>query len=669
MAIKKKTKKLLLWGLLIAVVIGIPVTYLGAKYVLKRRFLAWRAEGMAAAQAGDHERAAHLLGRYLQRVSLDAQAVEALEVYVKSREQAELPNGQHLVDTMGALKILIGQIDAKNDVGRNKLQAHRRALLELYLRFGRLPEAIDLCNAILKEKDAAAKDPRVHELKVEALIQTQQDQAALEAANEWAKYAPNDLKLHMARATARTRLRHPASQIINETVASKTFPPGDPRFEFLQAFVNALAAERASSHDELKKHLGTTATLLRQAAARKNLDESLVLLLVNQFDRLAMTEDAVALLEKSVNSGGSAQLRHALAKRMWERGMWEKAALLLADVDPARSDSDATLAAFRAASLAASGKKADADKLRGQLANRNRAAARAWTLLLRRLLDGAGVDEKDLAAQCASAMLLDPQNPYLAYHYGEAKARIGDLDLAIESWHRAAFINPGWNLPVVRLVDAYLNKGEIDRAKVICGNIFERSDMLGNKGISAALAVTAAKVRAAEAVAAGKADDELLQALAKLREQLPGDEHVLSFLIQLRAQRHETFKADADKARASGNVKDAEELASKSTADKSEALRLVRSALAQTPPPTEWLLMRAASVSRRSALGLEQECFALSEKAHGLTPVLAQGRAADHLLTGKGDAGLIEFDKVAVAAGVGETGSQGFVWKRDDVAW
>src|SRR5439155_10760843 len=109
--------------------------YFGGRYLLKRRVLAWREKGIAAAKAGDNAKAADLLVRYLQRRAGDE---EALSYYIRAREAAELPNGQHLAETIAALKLLLGQNPDRLD--------DRRHLLELYAKLEQRPEAIDTAN-------------------------------------------------------------------------------------------------------------------------------------------------------------------------------------------------------------------------------------------------------------------------------------------------------------------------------------------------------------------------------------------------------------------------------------------------------------------------------------------------------------------------------------------
>src|SRR4051812_44963311 len=99
----KSRKRKFILSLVAAVLVGSAAALVGARYVMQHRIEGWRKDGIAASQAGDHERAADLLGRFLQRRPGD---IEALSFYIKSRELAELPNGQHLTDTVTALRML-----------------------------------------------------------------------------------------------------------------------------------------------------------------------------------------------------------------------------------------------------------------------------------------------------------------------------------------------------------------------------------------------------------------------------------------------------------------------------------------------------------------------------------------------------------------------------------
>ncbi len=92
----KKSRKVLVIAILVVIVLAIPLVYGGVKLINKSRDNVLKRDGIAAAHAGDHDRAAELLGRFVKRHPTE---VEALRAYIVSREQAEMPNGQHLVET------------------------------------------------------------------------------------------------------------------------------------------------------------------------------------------------------------------------------------------------------------------------------------------------------------------------------------------------------------------------------------------------------------------------------------------------------------------------------------------------------------------------------------------------------------------------------------------
>src|SRR5688572_8080616 len=93
---------LVLGGLLVA--LAVPAAFVAGRRVMARRVEGWRREGFAAAGAGDHARAADALLPYVKRRPDD---VEALRLYARSRESAELPDARHLAEAMEALRLLL----------------------------------------------------------------------------------------------------------------------------------------------------------------------------------------------------------------------------------------------------------------------------------------------------------------------------------------------------------------------------------------------------------------------------------------------------------------------------------------------------------------------------------------------------------------------------------
>jgi predicted Zn-dependent protease len=592
-----KRKKKIVLVLALIVVAGLPVAYFGGREILKYRIKGWRADGIVASQAGDHPRAAELLVRYLQRRPED---VEALSHYINSREKAELPNGQHLAETIGALRLILGLDPERIE--------DRRHLLDLYVKLDRRPEALDTANAILAKHK---RDVRTLDLKTQVLMRMQQNRDALAVAQEWAAAEPGNINVHIARLTLRARLEHAPQAIIEDAQKLREAHPDDPKFELLQGFAYAQTGDDAQA-----------AHWLKAAAARPDPDDALVKLLVEQFDALGLSDDSLTLLRERVKQGGSIDIRHTLARRLWEAGLWEETVAALQELDPASRDSDATLVAFKAIALANTGKVPGAEAARAALAARgDAAAARAWSLLLRRILDAAEIDNKQVITETQSALTSDPRNSYLNYFAADANARLGELDLAIQQWRRAAADNPAWGMPANRLVEGLIQKGRPDEAFMVATTA-ARSAKHGRANAGSVVSLARAWAAGLESGGATHAD-ELLKLVNEVQRQLPGEDQTLLIQIQLLAQQGK----------------------------KPEAAQAAKTAINRDPFPGERLLQALAGVSRKYELGIEKDCFARSEAAHGLTASLAYAQAIDRLITDKADAGLQLFDDLAKRSG------------------
>ena len=607
--------RLLLLAVGLCVALGAPTAYLGGRRLLVRRIQSWRQEGFAAAAAGDKARAADVLLRYLKRRPGD---VEALRRYAEVREAVEMPNGRHLTEAVGALQLLLGEEPESLD--------DRRHLLELYVRLDRRPEALDTAEAILRR---APGDVRTAELKTEVLLKGGRDREALAAAQQWCKAAPLELKAHTARLALRARVGHPPSAIVADATGLRQANPGDVRFDVLQGVAHGLVGEDEEAARWLK------------SAARAVTDAALAETLIEQLDALGMCDDSLAVLEGLVARGGGAELRHALGRRLWELGRSKDATAALSDVNPADRSADATLLAIKALALAEQKLAAEAGACHDALAaRRQQAEARAWTLLLRRTLDTAGnsgaainaaaataADDRQVVAECRAALALDPQNPYLDYHVGEAQARLGELDLAVESWRRAVVKNPAWARPAVRLVDALLSRGHSEQALRIATGAARRNPL----NAASVIALSRAWAAGVEAGRVGQSD-ELLRLVEQVQKQMPGEEKTLLVRVQVEAQ----------------------------AGRKEEAEAAGRQVLALTPPPSEGTLVALSAVSRRAGLGLERECFDRSEAAHGVTPSLTYARAVDRYIAGDAAGGLKLIGDAAARSGA--TGDAGAAW-------
>jgi len=608
----KRKKKLLLWALAILIVGGVA-SYFGAKAILNQRIEHWGNEGIAASAAGDHEPAADLLARYLRR---RPDRIDALSAYVKSRELAVLPNGQHLAETIVGLKMLVG-------IDPNRIE-DRRHLLELYAKLGRRPEALDTADAILKYDNGKYKnDLKTLELKTSVLTGFTRYREALGVADTWTTLDPNNLQAHMARITLRAFLKQPADVIFADAKKLRDAHPGDPRFEFLQGF----AAMQLQDQTLVTEQEKLATQWFKTAAAHPDLSDELTKLIVTQFNKLGLSNDSLELLQTRVEKGAGAEIRYALARRLWQRQAWDKVIALLSDLDLIKPETDPTLIAFKALSFARIGKPQDGKPYRDALGAKKHPGARAWTLILNRLIDNAQVDNKQLVKECQDALALDPQNSFLSYYLGDATARLGETDLSIEAWTRSAGENSTWSEPAVRLVEALLQAGKAEQAIYVANFAQHR-----NPNASVAVALARAYAAGIESgVVAAERTDDLLKFVTEIQAKLPREERSLVLQIQLSAQKGR----------------------------KEQAATLTRAALAMTPPVSEQVFLNLSALSRKYKLGLEADCFAACEKAHGMTPRLAYVEAIDRSISTNPEEGLKKLEELAQRSGK----SQEMMWR------
>lgn len=597
----KRKKKLIIWVLSVLLVGGAGLVLAG-KLVIDHRAANRKHDGIAASIAGDHERASQLLARYLQRHPHDD---EALAYYVKSSEQAE-----HLGETLAALKMLVAdRPDSLDD---------RRHLLELYDRFDRRPEAIDAADAILANKQHPdwAKDVGSLAVKTDVLRRLQRNRDALDTAQQWAKVAPLDIKAHMARLALEATLHHPQQSLIADATALRLAHPGDPRFELLQGYAYGVGSDVPDAYKQASDWTST-------AAGHPDLPDDVAQLVVTQFDQLGLPDKSLAMLETLAKRGAGPEMQHTLGKRLWELGRWEPAAAALADVNPQDPASDSTLVAMKAIDLANLGKTAEANAARSALADRKQASAKAWVLLLRRIVDAAQLDDKQVIAACRSALALEPQNPYLAYYLGDANMRLGEIDQAITAWRVAESEAGTWSTPGIRLVEALLQTNHLDQAQAVANDAARRNHSAGAVIALARAYASGNAVNAEQIAYVGKLVDTVQAAL-------PFEERTLLIRIE--------WLCRQDK--------------------KSDARSAASAAISRQPAPSEQFLLALADKSRQYALNLQQDCFAACKKAHGITPGLAYAQAIDRFLAGQKQDALKGFDADAKAGG-----------KPEDRAW
>jgi len=292
-----KGRLILVLGCALLLAGGGATAYLIRKQHVRAQFMAWRAEGMAAAKAGDdNAKAVDLLGRYLRRYPED---VDVLVEYARIRPLVKEPNRQHLRDTMVVLQHLL--------MLRPDMQEQRRALLRLYSDYGNPAEAVVTADKVL-ERDP--KDPETLGIRAKALARMRRLGEALTAARAWAAVAPQDvdaqlLCLDMMQANGKAR-----EEIVRSAEALRGTLKDSPSFDWERGMLGGYwsAAVGESASFELVRGIAAAeagspreaAEWIRKAAAHPGADKDVRQAVVRAMDGLGMHDESLALLKHLV---------------------------------------------------------------------------------------------------------------------------------------------------------------------------------------------------------------------------------------------------------------------------------------------------------------------------------------------------------------------------------
>ncbi|HUB26939.1 MAG TPA: tetratricopeptide repeat protein, partial [Tepidisphaeraceae bacterium] len=593
---KRRTNAQWIVYALAAFLIGGICLYAGAKYVLKRHVQSWKRDGIAASIAGDNEKAVELLGQFLRYQPGD---MDALVYYVKSRELVPMAHSQHLAETVRALRRILDEDPSRVD--------DRRHLLELYCKLDRGPEALDTANEILRK---IPNDARTLQLKAEMLMRMSRDQEAMDTVAKWITAAPTDIQPRMMQIALDTKAGQSSDAIIAGADDLRRRHPGDPRFELLEGFAYEAAGNQALA-----------VQWLQSAAGHPQLPPDVVQPLIQQLDNVGMSRQSLALLQRMLQQSGDSSIREQLAHRLWETERWSEVVSTLSGLDPSDRSADATLLAMKAMALArlkATGAKvADPAPYVAALSARDEPVAHAWSKMLSRQGNEPAGNDRDLAAALTAAVSEDPGNPYLLFFLGETYLRLGEADLAESAFRRSSDVDISWSMPAVRLVDTMLQKGQPSEAFDVATMSLRRNP----NNAATVIALASAWSAGVEAGTVGNVD-RLLQLVGDAQAQMPNDQRIGLIKAQLLAE-----EGQVDQARAA-----------------------VRSLMAHKPPPDESVYISLATLSWKTGMGIEQECFDQCRRVHGISPDLAYAETVDRFEVNHDDE-LPFFDSLAKQAG------------------
>src|SRR5688500_2975506 len=338
-------------GLLAAAVMAVVIV---RQRQITSRYMASRADGIAAVERGDYAAALESLRPYVTKYTPDAGALLA---YATAPSPLEELTGMHLSDGVQAFRTVLA-LEPDN-------VAAQHALLELFPRIGYNREAIELADTIL------AREPRnVNALRAKAvaLERSRRYKEAVAAYVQLNEVAPQDLRGHIKTFELYRRTDRPAADVVARAEALQKKNPGDPRYELLLGIAYGDARNLAKARE-----------LLRTAAARPAPDAEFVAEMAATFDRFRMFGDSQALLERAVIDNPDPKIMRVLVQRLWQSLRSDLVAKRLRDVQPSDPKSDSQLLALRAVALYETDCAADAAPIVAALAERKHdTVATAW---------------------------------------------------------------------------------------------------------------------------------------------------------------------------------------------------------------------------------------------------------------------------------------------------
>ena len=288
------------------------------KYYVRKRALAARVEGVAAAKAGDWERALHKMGIYVQVFPDDA---EARFYYARAREQVADPDGKHIREAIWNYRRVV-------ELQPDHVEARYR-LLDLYAQQHYFPETIDAANGILERKK---DDPRAMREKAKALAVLRRFSEALPVAQRCNEIAPLDLDVQILTLRLMHQIGQAKDAILARAEALNKSHANDARFELLLSVACSICEDRPKAIE-----------LARKAASRNFIDADFINALVEQLDSFALFGDSFQVLDSAARSSRLPLLEAALIGRLIQMGRTNEVAERLSELDPKNSSSSSEL--------------------------------------------------------------------------------------------------------------------------------------------------------------------------------------------------------------------------------------------------------------------------------------------------------------------------------------
>jgi predicted Zn-dependent protease len=619
---RRATKRRLLILLSVALLASLGVTGV-MKYRARKlhyQCVKWKNDGLAEKNAGNYAKAIEDLRQYRRYFPDD---LAALQAFIEARSRVPAPGHQEIPETAAALEHFLAIDPTRTDL--------RHQLTSLYVLMGHDTEAMDSATRLLDQ----SQGDDVAALRVLALTNARLRRwdKSLAALDQLLKLAPTDLPNQIQRFMTMKEAGKPRDEIVRLAEQLLNAPENrlkdgspDPRFELLKAVsleITELASDTAAIDPNGKADKRTAPQLLRDAALRTPPDTQFSAILIERLKHFGLYDEALIALRRVVDAGGQPDAELALARRLFESSQWSELITRTEQLHPQTPESESELLAIRALALTATGKSSEAGAIQQKLALRTtESSALAWALIVQGAREPKTQDFKTLQT---SLLKVENQSAYLEFYLGDTYSRLGESEMAVKLWDKAAADARTWSLPVECLANALLERGRFDAALAAArAAAFRSRDTHGNVTGSAAMTLIRAETARLDQTGdatTGNAITErrLLEQVDSVQKQNPGEPFTLPVQVALLGKLSKSETTAASKA------------------SRERAITIVQNVLIETGRPTEDVLLRLAVVNRMYNLGLEDECLNRSEKLYGLTPNLAMVRTSSLLAHAKRD--------------------------------
>lgn len=392
-----------------------------------------RTSGMAAHEAGEHQKAIADLGYVINKRPSDGEAALA---FAESRRQVPSTNNRHLSQA--------GIVARRAATAMPEDLRPRELLMSLFSEMGLLTERLDAAREIL-DIDPTHRTAKF--IEIDSLRRLGRRDEAYTRALAFHESDPTDSIAVRTVIDLMIATNQPPNVPLEFIEKASAEAPDDVRIQLLKARVIAMFGDP----QEARK-----AALA--AAAMEQPDADTLAATIQLLDIFGETASVDALLDRQTGNASDDDMATVVAtSRAWKDGRFADAQSRIAASTRPLAEATPELLAW---TILADERSERAAKALIELKSRVSDAARSWVAAVEaRDLVRAG-QSTDAAQQARRAIELNPRNEMAMFLLGETERAVGDWRIAVERWRSLQVSEPRWLTLRLDIVSALLAAGQ-----------------------------------------------------------------------------------------------------------------------------------------------------------------------------------------------------------------